>query len=245
MKSMSENTFKLYGSVRTYIVFSKGYSFKIGTKYVLDIPTGKVEDGTSKFELVGKVSTDDLQTAKTEGFAVLDSFLGKLSIFFNVPIESLTISDTRLGRNNGTNVATSERSVEAKGAIAVNDTNIDYFDKVLNIKIDDNILSMFKRCRSENPDISFWTIYDILQILIGERTDIDKYLKANFPELPILHNDKLNQDNTILIAIRDSFSHKTTYSGKSLNVNLEIQSNIDKFRNIARDTIVSKLGLAI
>ena len=111
-------------------------------------------------------------------------------------------------------MSTSERSVEAKGAIAVNDANIDDFDRILNCKIDDNILGMFKRCRSENPDISFWTIYDILQILIGERTDIDKYLKASFPKLPILHNDKLNQDNTIFIAIRDSFSHKTTYLGK-------------------------------
>jgi hypothetical protein len=242
MTNSSKNTFKIHGSIKTFVAFSKKYSFKIGTKIILNIPT---EKGKNEFELIGKVETDNFQVAEIEGLEILDDFCNKLSFFFNVPIKSINIINTRLEKNNGTNVSASKVTIEAKAAIAVNDSNIDNFREVINNENGKNIISMFKRCKSENNDISFWTVYNIMQILIGERKEIDEYLKANFPDLQILHSNYGNQDNTILIAIRDSFSHKKTYSGKPLDIQLELKSNINIFQNIARKTIMNKLKIII
>jgi len=237
-----KNTLKISGSVITYVNFSKKYHFKVSDKCFLDFPVGKGKNNSCKFELICKVDTESLRNAETSGLTILDDFLSKLSIFFNVPIETLNIDYVNFDRN-GLNVTTSEKRCEVKGAIATNITSINDFSKFLRKNTDNHVLNMFKRCRSENPYISYWIIYNIMQILVGEREDIDKYLKSIYPDLLILHNDFLDQDTTVFVAIRDSFSHKTTYSGKTLDIESELTSNISRFRDIARQTIIDKQKL--
>ncbi len=229
------------GSFITYINFSDSYQFDLGNGYILTVPINKDQKTTKEFELLGDVSST-IGTQK-EIETRLNNFLDWLSFFFNVPVRDLRISALSIEQSDS-GKATSTRSITATGAIAVLDIGIDNFQKTFDSKNQNIVLNWYRRCRSEDLYMSFWFIYNILQILIGDRSPIDRYLKTHFPAMKVLQSDFRGAQNTLLIAIRDSFSHKTTYLGQTLDIKKELNSNIDEFRNVARLTIANKLRLS-
>jgi len=130
--------------------------------------------------------------------------------------------------------------------IVAQDTGIERFKKTLHKGGHYEVLNLYRKCRSEDTPTSFWFIYIILLDLIGERPKIDEYLKKKFPTMRALDkNDRTGEQNTLLVAIRDSFTHKATYSGRALDIDAELARNIDYFRNIARQTVADKLGIKL
>jgi len=72
---------------------------------------------------------------------------------------------------------------------------------------------------------------------------IIKYLKSKFK-----NNDKKGEyiENTILIAIRDAFSHKDSkFDGKPLDIDFELKNGIEYFREVVRKVIIDKLQIKI
>jgi hypothetical protein len=234
---------KVNGSFETCINFSKKHKFDLGDGYKLMVPTGKDIGIKKYFELTGNVKSEIANEKEIK--SRINKFMSWLSFYFNVPSDSIIFSGISIqqGRKGFT---TSERFATVKGCIVVQDTDICSFEKIINIKKHADEFELFRKCRTEDPCTSFWFIYIILQILVGERKSIDCYLKCSFPEMKVLYNDKKKQYNSLFIAIRDAFSHKhATFSGEELNPEKELIGKIDYFRSIARRTIAKKLKLKL
>jgi hypothetical protein len=110
---------------------------------------------------------------------------------------------------------------------------------------------------SRDPIRRFWTLYSILQILIGERGTIDRLLQRDYT-LPLLWNDKESNERTrqaaakgkpavtvqrtILTCIRDAFSHsQATFDGSLLDIEQELSRHLSAFEVIVQD-LIRKMG---
>lgn len=239
---MNEISFE--GSITTYINFSKVYTFNLGDGLILTFPLIVGGDIHKTFHLEGTVNNDYANKYKIK--QKLINFFSKLAFFFQVPMDDFKISNTSIKSKN-TGIVSSEVQIYSIGAIVMDDIKISEFTNFNKNQQYLDIFELYRKLISEDTVTTFWLIYSVLLILIGNRFQIDTYLKQKFPHLKILHNDHQTtrypdgEDNTLITAIRDTFSHNNvTFSGEQLNTELEIKSNIYNFRKIAYDVIKEK-----
>ncbi len=236
--------FRAEGSLIAHIAVGNNISFEIGSNVKINI----LEQGenSKRFILEGTYEGTDVYDYINKA---VDNFCSFLSFIANAPISQVTFSSSSVQEEDTTTVTTNKTltmsyNIQGKGCIVAPWS--EEKSKSLN-----NILSkynttplpitLFIKALSEDSNYAkFWYFYNILQILIGDRAKIDKHLKLEYPGIKTLYSDFEKRDVTITIAIRDSFSHPSTYNGVSLDFNNELSGHINDLKGMARDILTKK-----
>lgn len=198
----------------------------------------------------------DDASAENKAMALMNQLSTWIAFYLNTPVGSISILSIR---KIGSSTTTRRYSQSAAYAIRINgqadaqaipniNTNFPKF-KLLsssNQSILDMSLNWYLAARN-TADLmrKFWSYYAILQLFIGDRTPIDKYLRTLNPPIPLLFNDDKQKEYTIIVCIRDSMSHPTRYRGQQLDIEVEIAANVNRMDDIARNLITSRINDSI
>jgi hypothetical protein len=107
-----------------------------------------------------------------------------------------------------------------------------------------SVMKLFNDALVNNENTGkFWNYYLIHTIVTGDRLPIDNYLKTTTVGKKLYYNDFLRKETTAVTAIRDSYSHPTTFNGKKLNLKNEVSAIIYDFQEVTRELIINKYSL--
>ena len=261
--------FRVTGKFIAYLTFQKEKHFTININkdkqlvFPLSITNNIVHD----FELT--LHANDL--SKVEGLAkdVMDRTAGWLSFIFATPVDKIEINNIEdLTSKQQRGVLSHSISFYTAGSAPVDDQKSRLFFQKLTETLnpgDETVLGLYRKMlNTTNKAEKFWHIYNILQILKGspgsgsERVNINDYIQNTFPTSLGLYNDRGKNDKnkkrwSILICIRDAFSHEDArfsdkadqLDGLKLDINQELYNHINLFQEIARKAIKDKLNLSI
>ncbi len=238
------------GSFITYINFPKVYKFDLKDGHVLRFPVETNQKPLKQFIIEAEVEREPFK--EEDIIKKVQVFVNWLSLFFDVPSESLElkeiVSEDSEGKRGG-----SVRSLSTTGSLGAENTEIKKFADIIKTNELSNrhkyCLELFRRARlMDDLYGNYWQLYVVFIILLydsndssKERKQIDENLKHYAPEMKRIHNDYDNGEWSLFIAIRDSFSHKAKFSGEELDIDKELKENIEEFIEIARDVILDKL----
>jgi hypothetical protein len=254
---MSKSRIKAFGTSKAWIDFVKDRTFDLGDGYKLDIQLSEKESAKKKFLLYGDVE-GSLANSDVIDTKLID-FINLLSVYFNVPVEDLGISKYNIESfSNAENksIATRAGNITGKEAITRGDLEDgvwEDFEGIYTQSSNSAVFDLYRRSLSDSDVANFWSLYNILQILIGERKKIDKYLKTNNLQVRILTNDfekvggSKSFKHTLFVSVRDGFSHNraTFDGGTKLNIEEELKNHIEDFRKSVRFVIEDKCGMKL
>ncbi|HCC68059.1 TPA: hypothetical protein DEP90_02540 [Patescibacteria group bacterium] len=247
------------GNFITYVNLPKTYKFDLGDGFILTFPDNVNNNPLKIFVL--NVDTVEEPVKEEDIINKLKGFVNWFSLYFNAPCEDIELNEIVFEDSKGKR-GMSVRSLFLAGSLEIKDTDVKKFGNIIKIQeLNDShkyCLELFRRARlMDDLYGNFWQIYIIMLILLydsdaggSERGQIDKELRLCSPEMQILINDfnkkeGRKSDWTIFIAIRDSFSHKSTFSGEELDIDKELNENMENFLEIARKIILDRLGIDI
>lgn len=179
-----------------------------------------------------------------------DIFANLVQFGLNVLIEDINIGRIQ---QRGSNISLNQVTHKVDYAVAKHypvsgssinkDQEIDLLKKISSqIRQEDMfLLKLYGQSFAADSYSSFWYIYLILSITIGERKKIDEEIKRLFPQVPTVYSDHEQKEVTKFVAIRDSFSHKSTFNGLELNIESELKIHFSTFREIAHKFIKDKI----
>jgi hypothetical protein len=240
------------GSFITCVNFLKTYKFDLADGFVLTFPVNVDNKPLKKFVL--NIHTLGEPVEEEDIVNKLQGFVNWFSLYFNAPCENIELNEV-VSEKSKEKVGMSGRSLFLVGSLEIEDTDVKKFGDIIKIReLNDSnkyCLELFRRARLKDDLYgNYWQIYVIMLILLfdpdtrgSDREQIDKELRLYSPELQILINDFEKErerkcDWTLFIAIRDSFSHKTTFSGEELDIDKELNENMWNFLEIARRVIL-------
>jgi hypothetical protein len=244
------------GSFKAWIDLIEDRTIDLDEGFKLEIQLGEKESVKKKFLLYGDVeeslANPDVIDTK------LEHYVNLLAVYFNIPvtdhnIDYLTIEDDGEGLSSAS--TTRALSIAGKASITRGDLEDgvwEDFEGIYTQSSNSAVFDLYRRSLSDSDVANFWSLYNILQILIGERKKIDKYLKTNNLQVRILINDYEKKrglksfKHTLFVSLRDSFSHKATFNGgKRLNIEEELKNHINDFRKSVRSAIEDKCGIIL
>ncbi len=247
------------GSFITYVNLPKTYKFDLGDGFILTFPDNVDNNPLKTFVL--NVNTVGEPIKEEDIINKMKGFVNWFSLYFNAPCENIELNEIVLEDSKGKR-GMSVRSLFLSGSLRIDDTDAKKFGDIIKTQgLNDShkyCLELFRRARlMDDLYGNYWQIYIIMLILLydpdtkcSEREQIDKELRLCSPEMQIFINDfekkrERKCDWTLFIAIRDSFSHKSTFSGEELDIDKELNENMEDFLEIARRVILDKLGIDI
>ncbi len=228
------------------LIFQKEERFElpIGSNCSFIFPLQSKIGSKQKFELLLSSENSDENVIKQKIVEFIECAVSSISFAFRTPVEYVNIDFTQNEKNDAIS-ASSKRKAELTGADFPKEDQILLLKKIATDEYKDKVFLLKLYRQSLSPDLyaTFWHVYTILMIVIGERREIDLWIQDNFPNLlPLLHNDYTKENETILLAIRDTSSHRNaTFSGNKLNIDIELKIYSLYFRDIAHKAIVNHL----
>ena len=244
------------GSFITYVNLPKTYKFDLGDGFVLTFPDNVDNNPLKNFVL--NTNTVEEPAKEVDINNKLKGFVNWFSLYFNAPCENIELNEIVL-EDSKDKRGMSVRSLFLVGSLEIEDTDVKKFGEIIKIQeLNDShkyCLELFRKARlMDDLYGNFWQIYIIIMILLydpnedgKERKQIDIKLKRYAPKMKRFISDYKAKkvDWCLLIAIRDSFSHKATFSGEELDIEKELNENVEDFLEIARKVIIDKFGIDI
>ncbi len=239
-------TFEAKGNFQTNVNFLETMHIIFPNQIELIFPEPLTEESVKNFLIKGK--TENVESLKTFIDKIIRSTTQWISLIYDTSVHSASISDLTYKDEQdrqGITVFVKSLHLPCSYEISIGDKKTQLFREELIRNIDKNIfvIELFSQALNEISLYSkFWYFYNILQITIGERGDIDDYIKRNFPDVPVFNNIKTKQRNSVFITIRDDFNHPIRIEN-DFNRDEEISKNIHNLQAIAKGTIKNYLNL--
>lgn len=232
----------------------------VGNSDDLYLPSGcRVERGNNEeYQLKIDYETTSLNHEAYANF-IIDRYLTHISLFLGTPVmDARVIKITCHGADSDSHDV---HYANISGSVfivrpPVSSDFISKTNRMLNCLIDNDedekarLAEAFSKAISNSDRYKkYWELYSLLDRLSSaysgsERTRINSCLLQEYPEDELHHNDNMNQDNHLVIAIRDTLSHiDSRHNGEYLDVASNITIVNDRMKCLVRKILLARFEL--